>query len=489
MIAAPFLSTLMTLMATAAAAATRPLTRVGRAAWSVQRLKQRPISHVLQSQSSWNHRVHQWTPKRRASPLMATVSSSSSSTPHSTPTSPPADWVELRLDFQKAVDLVHENLASTRVVDNCDWPSIEALLSYLQPLLTDLEQEQAQPEFWNTPQQRVVHERISHYRQLQTTWQQWQRWLDDGRTALEMLQEYYNAATSLSIDEHELLLDELRTATRQLSLAGQAYAVQLLLCGPHDQAAARLVITAGAGGTEANDWVADVYRMYQRHAVDRGYDVQVLDVQAAEVTGYKSVELVISATATATAAAPYGWFQGEHGTHRLVRLSPFNAQHKRQTTFCGVQVAPDLDETALPADWKIPEADLEIQALRSGGKGGQNVNKVSSAIRMRHVPTGLQVKVSQERSQTMNRAIALRRLRSQLLALAVEQRQSEIKAIRGDLVQASWGTQIRNYVLHPYQLVKDTRTGWESSNTRQFLDGDLTECITAYLRHKAAGVD
>jgi peptide chain release factor 2 len=472
----------VTLMATAAAA--RPLTRVGRAAWSVQRLKQRPISHVLQSQSSWNQRVYQSAPKRRASPLLlATVSSS---TPHSTPTSPPADWVELRLDFQKAVDLVHENLASTRVIDHSNWPSIEALLSYLQPLLTDLEQEQAQPEFWNTPQQRVVHERISQYRQLQTTWQQWQRWLDDGRTALEMLQEYYTAAGAWSIDEHELLLDELRTATRQLNLAGQAYAVQLLLCGPHDQAAARLVITAGAGGTEANDWVADVWRMYQRHAVDRGYDVQVLDVQAAEVTGYKSVELVISAN---TATAPYGWFQGEHGTHRLVRLSPFNAQHKRQTTFCGVQVAPDLDETALPADWKIPEADLEIQALRSGGKGGQNVNKVSSAIRMRHVPTGLQVKVSQERSQTMNRAIALRRLRSQLLALAVEQRQSEIRAIRGDLVQASWGTQIRNYVLHPYQLVKDTRTGWESSNTRQFLDGDLTECITAYLRHKAAGVD
>ena len=229
--------------------------------------------------------------------------------------------------------------------------------------------------------------------------------------------------------------------------------------------------------------VSDLKRMYERHAHKMGYYVVVEDEQAGEVVGYKSVEMIISGGP----GHPYGWFKGEKGAHRMVRLSPFNANNKRQTTFAGVDVAPIfMDESDLN-DIEIPDKDLEITTMRSGGAGGQNVNKVNSAVRIKHLPSGLAVKCTQERSQAMNKDLGMKRLKSQLLAIAKEQRVAEIKEIRGDQVEASWGAQIRNYVFHPYKMIKDQRTGWESSNVQDFMDGsdNMEECIAELLRHRA----
>jgi peptide chain release factor 2 len=211
-----------------------------------------------------------------------------------------------------------------------------------------------------------------------------------------------------------------------------------------------------------------------------GYTVSVEDEQPGEVVGYKSVEMFINGGEN-----PFGWFKGEKGAHRLVRLSPFNSNNKRQTTFAGVDVAPIFVDESAFNDIEIPDKDLEITTMRSGGAGGQNVNKVNSAVRIKHLPSGLAVKCTQERSQAVNKDLAMKRLKAQLLAVAKEQRVAEIQEIRGDRVEAAWGQQIRNYVLHPYKMIKDQRTGWETSNVQNFLDGDLEDCIAELLRHRA----
>ncbi len=386
--------------------------------------------------------------------------------------------IETKRQFQQAVEIYQSNLRSTP--------------TNLDQIVKDLETESSDASFWdsdNKQRNTIVTSQMSQYTRLKSQLQRWKSWKDDAEVALDMLQEEAtkkdgssSSSSSFTEEEKVALLEELQSAVQQLFVENERYQLELLLSGPYDHQPCRLVLTAGAGGTEACDWVADLRRMYERHAERMGFSLLVEDSQPGEVVGYKSVEMVISG---GPEHHPYGWFKGEKGAHRLVRLSPFNANNKRQTTFAGVDVAPLLtDETSLQTI-VIPDKDLEITFMRSGGAGGQNVNKVNSAVRIKHLPSGLNVKCTQERSQALNKDIAMQRLKAQLLAIAQEQQVAKIQEIRGDQVEASWGAQIRNYVLHPYKLIKDQRTGWETSDTQGFLDGDLEMCIGTLLRHKA----
>ena len=248
---------------------------------------------------------------------------------------------------------------------------------------------------------------------------------------------------------------------------------QLLLGGPHDRDDAILTVHAGAGGTESQDWSAMLLRMYSRYAEQQGFHVELPDLSPGEEAGIKS--------ATITVAGPYayGYLKAEKGVHRLVRLSPFDAAHRRHTSFALVEVMPDLkDDVEVVVD---PE-DVKVDVFRSSGAGGQNVQKTSTAVRLTHLPTGIVVTCQNERSQVQNREMAMRILRARLYEIEQAKMEEERARLRGEHVAAGWGNQIRSYVLHPYNMVKDHRTGHETSNTSAVLDGDIQPFIESYLR-------
>lgn len=327
--------------------------------------------------------------------------------------------------------------------------------------LQDLQTQSQQSDFWNDPAQaQNVMKQIAKLQAKVEPWLKLRTSIDEVEELLELNDESIKDALNKQLQETQEQFEILKE--------------DLKFNGPYDDHDAIVSIYAGAGGTDAQDWAQMLLRMYTRYFEKSGWKVSTVDESPGEEAGLKSVTLEVSGNFA------YGKLKGEHGVHRLVRLSPFNSDNLRQTSFAKVEVMPMLEK---PDDLEIDEKDLKTDVYRSGGHGGQSVNTTDSAVRITHIPTGITVAIQNERSQLQNKETAMTILRSKLAQLQGEQHAEKLSELKGPSQSAEWGNQIRSYVLHPYKQVKDLRTRYETSDPDTVLDGNLDELIEAYLNH------
>jgi len=326
--------------------------------------------------------------------------------------------------------------------------------------LADLAQQSEDPDLWNDREraQRVMKD-LSDLRAEVESWKTISQRVED--------------SIELAALEDESLRPELEAETAALEKELAVREIATLLSGPYDKGNALLTISSGAGGTESQDWAAMLQRLYLRWAERRGFEAEILDYAEGEEAGIKSITIAINGRYA------YGYLRSEKGVHRLIRLSPFDSAHRRHTSFAQVEVLPEVGEDS---EINIPAEDIRVDVFRSSGAGGQNVQKNSTAVRITHLPTGLVVACQNERSQMQNRDNAMRVLRARLLEIKREEQEKHLAELRGKYVKVEFGSQIRTFTLHPYQLVKDHRTEYETGNTQAALDGEIDGFIEAYLR-------
>ena len=332
----------------------------------------------------------------------------------------------------------------------------------LKQRLHELETLMQSPNFWNDAKeaQKISQEQGGLMQKI-TAWESLQKNLMDSKELLEVLPAEEGTA---DFEEQQHTVDDLERRYQSLE-------IQLYLSGKHDECPTIMSFHAGAGGTDAQDWAEMLLRMYMRYADAKNWKTTLLEKSEGETAGIKSASLRIEGEFT------YGFLKEEAGVHRLVRLSPFNIKHTRETSFCLIEVTPEIEEI----DLKIAEDDLKIDVFRAGGHGGQSVNTTDSAVRITHLPTGIVAKCQNERSQLQNRQQAMKSLLSKLLVLQEKTRIKELRDLKGEHIEGAWGNQIRSYVLHPYQMVKDHRTGVEVRNIQPVLDGELDKFIDAEI--------
>ena len=327
----------------------------------------------------------------------------------------------------------------------------------------------SEPGFWDDNEKaQIVIQKSNELKAVYDTFHQLELQVEEVELLFEMYKE----------DPEEEIHDELVERVHSVEKELEKYELSMLLSGPHDKCSAILEIHPGAGGTESQDWGSMLLRMYTRWAEQHGYRIETVDYQDGDEAGIKSVTLSIEGLNA------YGYLKSEKGVHRLVRISPFDAAGKRHTSFCSIDIMPQLEGDI---DIEINPDDLKIDVYRASGAGGQHINKTSSAVRITHIPTGIVTQSQAQRSQFKNKDQAMAMLKTKLYQLEEEKKAAELAEIRGEQKDIAWGSQIRNYVFHPYSLVKDLRSGHETGNIGAVMDGDLDPFMDAYLKWTLSG--